>query len=178
MRPFLLHLIPGFRGFASSALGAFAACLAASAAGAAPETADLDPGVERAEIESVPVSGPLVLFAAVEEAWLRGDARALMEMLDPQEKVGLSFRQGGPRGGWFNRDQAYFLLKDQLAFHRAERFEFEKYWNLDSDGRSPYAVAVHSFRISGGAAHTDRIYISLRRRDDQWVVGEIRSLGS
>jgi hypothetical protein len=140
-------------------------------------TSDLDPGIQRDELpEGWHPTGPLAVFAALEEAWAEGEAEILVSLLDPEEKVGLSFSTGGPRGGWFNRDQAYFLLKDLLEFSRTERFAFEKYWNLESNGRSPYAVAVHEFRMNDGATHTDQVYISLRRRDDTWYVGEIRSL--
>ena len=112
----------------------------------------------------------------MEKAWSEEDPDALIEILDPDEKVNLSFSSGGPRGGYFNHDQAYFLLKDLLEFTRTERFEFQKYWNLDSEGRSPYAVAVREFRMNDGTPHTDQVYISLRRRDGTWYVGEIRSI--
>lgn len=142
-----------------------------------PEGAELDPGVARDELsEDVHPAGPLALFAAIEEAWQDGDAEALGELLDPEDKIALSFSKGGLRGGRFNRDQAYFLLKDLLEFSRTERFEFEKYWNLESNGRSPYAVAVHEFRMNDGVSHTDRVYISLRQRGETWCVGEIRSI--
>jgi hypothetical protein len=150
--------------------------LAAPAAAQEP-VSDLDPGIERDELpEGWHPTGPLAVFAAIEEAWSDGDVDILVSLLDPEEKVGLSFSKGGPRGGWFNRDQAYFLLKDLLEFSRTEKFAFEKYWNLESNGRSPYAVAVHEFRMNDGATHTDQVYISLRQRDDTWYVGEIRSL--
>jgi hypothetical protein len=152
------------------------ALAAAPAALAAGEAADLDSGVAHAEVEEVPADGPLSVFAAVGEAWRAGDARALTELLDPEDRIGLSFSKGGPRGGWFNRDQAYFLLKDLLEFSRTERFEFETYWNLESNGRSPYAVAVHEFRMNDGATHTDQVYLSLRLRGETWYVGEIRSI--
>lgn len=161
-------------------LAALLACLvlpAVPAAAQEPADTGLDPGIARDELDgrSVP-SGPLRVFAALETAWIEGDAEALMELLDPVEKVSLSFSKGGLRGGRFNRDQAYFLLKDLLEFSRTERFEFEKYWNLEEGGRTPYAVAVHEFRMNDGASHSDQVYISLRRRDDSWYVGEIRSI--
>ncbi len=137
----------------------------------------LDPGIARDDLpESVPADGPIAVFAKVESAWIEQDVDALVELLDPREKVRLSFTRGGPRGGYFNRDQAYFLLKDMFDFATTDRFEFEKYWNLDSEGRSPYAVAVREFRMNDGAAHEDRVYLSLRLRDGAWWVGEIRSI--
>jgi hypothetical protein len=150
-----------------------------TAAGKEPEVSesDLDSGLLRSEIprEEAKV-GPLATFAAVEKAWLEEDPAALVELLDPKEKVGLSFTSAGPRGGYFNRDQAFFLLKDLLEFTQTERFEFQKYWNLDSEGRSPYAVAIREFRMNDGTPHTDRVYISLRKREGAWYVGEIRSI--
>ena len=133
-------------------------------------------GVPREEVSEETPAGPLSVFARVEEAWRSDDARALTELLDPEDKIGLSFSKGGPRGGWFNRDQAYFLLKDLLEFSRTERFEFETYWNVESNVRSPYAVAVHEFRMNDGATHTDQVYLSLRLRGETWYVGEIRSI--
>jgi len=141
------------------------------------QDSDLDEGVERGELaERASAPGPLSVFAAIEEAWAEGDPDALVGTLDPEERVNLAFAQGGPRGGWFNRDQAYFLLKDMLEFTRTDRFEFQKYWNLDSEGRSPYAVALREFRMNDGAVHTDQVYVSLRRRGSHWVVGEIRAI--
>jgi hypothetical protein len=159
---------------------ALLACLILTSAPAAaqePDDAGLDPGIAREELDhQTAPTGPLRVFAALEAAWAAGDAEALMELLDPEEKVSLAFSQGGLRGGRFNRDQAYFLLKDLLEFSNTERFEFEKYWNLEEGGRTPYAVAVHEFRMNDAASHTDQVYISLRRRDDSWYVGEIRSI--
>jgi hypothetical protein len=137
----------------------------------------LEPGVSREDVANEqPPQGPLATFARVEEAWTKADVDALVDLLDPVEKVRLSFTKGGPRGGYFNRDQAYFLLKDMFLFTRTDRFEFEKYWNLDSEGRSPYAVAVREFRLNDGVPHEDRVYLSLRHRGDAWWVGEIRSI--
>jgi hypothetical protein len=139
-----------------------------------PHGSDLDPGVDRDELPEVP-TGPLAVFAEVERAWTDGDVEALVELLDPEEKVRLEFAGGGPRGGWFNRDQAFFLLKDMFAYSSTERFEFRKYWNLDSQGRSPYAVAEREI-LTNGALNEDEVYISLRRRGESWYVGEIRSI--
>jgi hypothetical protein len=161
-------------------VAALLACLVlpgVPAAGQDSGESDLDPGIAREELDERAVpSGPLRVFAALETAWAEEDADALTELLDPAEKVSLSFSKGGLRGGRFNRDQAYFLLKDLLEFSRTERFEFEKYWNLEEGGRTPYAVAVHEFRMNDGASHQDQVYISLRRRGDSWYVGEIRSI--
>jgi hypothetical protein len=152
----------------------------ASPAGAdAPAAQDsaLDRGIERGDLpEPSSRPGPLAVFAAFEEAWADGDPEALVEILDPEEKVRLSFTEGGPRGGYFNRDQAYYLLKDMLEFTRTDRFEFQKYWNLESDGRSPYAVALREFRMNDEDTHTDQVYVSLRKRGSDWYVGEICSL--
>jgi hypothetical protein len=146
-------------------------------ASAPPEEAVLDPGVPRERVAGeTPAPGPLALFDAVERAWSTAQAESLVAVLDPEEKVHLAFTRGGPRGGWFNRDQAYFLLKDLLTFTKTDRFEFQKFWNLDADGRSPYAVAAREFRMNDGATHADQVYVSLRRRGEQWVVGEIRSI--
>jgi hypothetical protein len=137
----------------------------------------LSPGVTREELgDNAAAQGPLSVFAAVERAWASADADSLLLTLDPEEKVSLSFAKGGPCGGYFNRDQAYYLLKDMLEYTKIDRFMFQKYWNLDSNGRSPYAVAVREFRMNDGAAHADQVYISLRRRGAQWFVGEIRTL--
>ncbi|MEZ5063300.1 MAG: hypothetical protein R3B81_01110 [bacterium] len=135
---------------------------------------DLDPGVSRADLPEA-TGGPLAVFAEVERAWVDGDVDGLVALLDPEEKVSLSFSRSGPRGGWFNGDQAYYLLKDMFEFSQTEFFEFRRYYNLDSAGRSPYAVAGRSFRLNG-APHEDQVYISLRRRGDHWYVGEIRSI--
>lgn len=137
----------------------------------------LPPGKPRDSVaQGVEEGGPLGTFAAVERAWSRAAPESLASRLDPEEKIHLAFASGGPRGGWYNRDQAYFLLKDMLEFTKTVRFEFQKYWNLDASGRSPYAVATREFHMNDGAKHTDQVYIALRKRGDDWFVGEIRSL--
>ena len=152
------------------------------AADPAPASADpdpdseLDPGVTRSELPSGEPDGPLAVFAAVERAWAGEDVEALVALLDPEDRVRISMATAGPRGGWFNRDQGYFLLKDMFAFTEMERFEFERYWNLDSQGRSPYAVAVRELDGSEGGPREDRVYISLRKRGSAWYIGEIRSI--
>lgn len=138
--------------------------------------APLDPGVARDELPSGEPRGPLAIFAAVEKGWAGEDVDEFVGLLDPDGKVRIAMASAGPRGGWFNRDQAYFLIKDMFEFTTTKRFEFERYWNLDSSGRSPYAVAVRELRIDEATLHTDRVYISLRRRGDDWYVAEIRSI--
>ena len=137
----------------------------------------LDPGVARAELPLEAPPGPLAVFAAVEKAWAGEDVDSLVALLDPDGRVRIAMASAGPRGGWFNRDQAY-LIKDMFEFTTTERFAFERYWNLDSSGRSPYAVAVRELRMEEGSSHTDRVYISLRKskRGDDWYVAEIRSI--
>jgi hypothetical protein len=137
---------------------------------------ELDPGLSREEARDRAPRGPLALFAAVERAWAEEDVDGLVALLDPEDRVRVAMAAAGPRGGWFNRDQAFFLLKDMFAFTATERFEFERYWNLDSRGRSPYAVAIREIRMDEGTSRSDRVYISLRRRGDDWYVGEIRSV--
>jgi hypothetical protein len=152
---------------------------AADADGAsAPDSAgtELDPGIARAELPAGIPKGPLAVFAAVEKAWAEEDVDAFVRLLDPDGRVHIAMARGGPRGGWFNRDQAYYLIKDMFEFTTTERFEFERYWNLDSSGRSPYAVAVRQLRTDEGGSRADRVYISLRKHGTDWYVGEIRSI--
>jgi hypothetical protein len=154
-----------------------------SSATAEPESAtvetapsELDPGVAREQVREPALQGPLAVFAAVEKAWADEDVEALVALLDAEDRVRVAMATAGPRGGWFNKDQAFFLLKDMFAFTDTEWFQFERYWNLESRGRSPYAVAVRGLRTAEGASREDRVYISLRRRGNDWVVGEIRSI--
>lgn len=144
---------------------------------AAEEESVLSPGIPRSKVSARDAEdGVLEVFASIERAWSSAQAESLVTLLDPEEKVHLAFARGGPRGGYFNRDQAFFLLKDLLEYTKTDRFEFQKYWNLDSSGRSPYAVARRTYRMNDGATHSDQIYISLRKRQGAWVVGEIRSV--
>ncbi len=164
--------------FALAATTADASSDSAFAADAPEDSpADLDPGVARSELpDRPPGAGALRVFADVEAAWTAEDPEALVGLLDPEEKVRLAFERGGPRGGWFNRDQAYYLLKDMFEFLRTDQFRFERYWNLEANGRSPYAVAVREFRMSDGVPRTDQVFISLTKRDGAWTVAEIRTV--
>ena len=163
-----------------SRLAVFAILLVAAVARAEDPSPDveseLDPGVAREELPDTPPPGPLAVFGAIEEAWSEEDVDALVSLLDPEERVRIAMASAGPRGGWFNRDQAYFLVKDMFAFTDTRRFQFERYWNLEANGRSPYAVAVRELGAEAGPVRTDRVYLSLRKHGDAWYIGEIRSI--
>ena len=66
-----------------------------------------------------------------------------------------------------------------FEFTTTERFAFERYWNLDSSGRSPYAVAVRELGWRRLLAHGSRLTsrcARAKRGDDWYTSAEIRSI--
>lgn len=119
---------------------------------------------------------PADIFASIERAWVVGSADAVVEQFG-KRKVYISLPEGGPSGGLFSRAQSFFILKDHFAATRTEEFSFVSIRQPEEQPDSAIGLAERNFRRRDSSRSlSDRIFVSLVREDDRWVVSEIKSV--
>ena len=119
-------------------------------------------------------SGPLIVFADIEEGWKKGDVDKILQHFG-KGKVSISI-DGGPLGGSFSKDQSFYLLKDYFKYTITKKYEFVQYRNVTNGSRQVFAIAERYYKRSDdGRLFKDKIYVSLQLEDDRWVISEIKS---
>jgi hypothetical protein len=127
-----------------------------------------DPAPERAPLAPV--------FASLERAWVVGNVDSLLGHFGAR-KVYLSLPDGGPDGGYYSRAQSYFILKKLFDATDTEEFSFVSIRQAEEGPEAAIGRAERTFRQRrSGQLLQDRIFVSLVREDDRWVVAEIKSL--
>jgi hypothetical protein len=145
------------------------------AAPSAPETLEAIPRPVPSEPLETSESGPLQILAGIESAWTGEDLEGLMQYFG-RGRVYISLGPGGPFGGSFSRNQAYYLFQDHFAHTVTEKFQIKRTRSIDKNGRKVFAVAERVFRYNeNGRRYQDKLFISLRQEGGAWVVAEIRS---
>jgi len=120
------------------------------------------------------VSGPIGVFADIEEGWRKGDVDRILRHFG-KGRVSIAI-EGGPLGGSFSRDQSFYLLTDYFKYTITKKYEFVQYRNVDNGARKAYAIAERYYKKSDdGRLFKDKIYVSLQVEDGRWVVSEIKS---
>lgn len=121
-------------------------------------------------------AAPLNVFADIEDGWRRGRADKILRHFG-RGKVAISVAGIGPTGGFFSKNQSYYLFKDLFKYTITKRFEFVRYRNIGNKGKKVYGVAQRAYkRRNDGRLFKDKIYVSLRREGERWVVSEIKSI--
>lgn len=120
---------------------------------------------------------PLSTFKQIERAWRKADAEVLSAHTS-NSRVFLRLKGINRKEGYFSRPQAYFLLKNMFEANRQVKFEFVKYHKLENINRKVYGIADRSYKnISNGRLFRDKVYVTLKREGEKWVVAEIKSAG-
>ena len=121
-------------------------------------------------------TGPIAVFADLEAGWKKEQVQQILRHYG-KGKVAISIEGSSPTGGQFSRNQSYYLFQDLFKYTITQKFEFVQYRYV-SDGRDDvYAVAErHYKRNDDGRLYKDKIYVSLHREDDRWVISEIKSI--
>ena len=121
-------------------------------------------------------NGPIAVFADVEAGWKGEQAQQILRHFG-KGKVSISIEGSSPTGGQFSRNQSYYLFQDLFKYTITQRFQFVQYRHV-TDGRdNVYAVAERSYkRNDDGRLFKDKIYVSLQREGDRWVISEIKSI--
>ena len=119
---------------------------------------------------------PADVFASIERAWVVGSADAVVAQFG-KRKVTISLPDGGPSGGLFSRAQSFFILKDYFAATRTEEFSFVSIRQPEEQPDNAIGMAERNFRRRDSSRTlSDRIFVSLVREDQRWVVSEIKSV--
>jgi hypothetical protein len=119
---------------------------------------------------------PLSIFADIERGWKGGKEEPLLRHFG-QRKVAISIGGAGPKGGYFSKSQSHYLFKDLFKYTITKKFEFTQYRNIHNGNRKVYAVAEREYkRRDDGRLFKDKIYVSLQRENERWVISEIKSI--
>jgi hypothetical protein len=119
---------------------------------------------------------PLSVFADIEKGWKNRRVDAILRHFG-KGKVAIAISGFGPSGGYFSKSQSFYLFKDLFKYTITRKFEFTQYRNMRNGGRKVYAVAIrHYQRRDDGRVFKDKIYVSLQREGNRWVISEIKSV--
>jgi hypothetical protein len=116
---------------------------------------------------------PLVVFREVERGWQSGTPKPFGRYFG-KGRVRLDFGEGGPRGGFYTRSQAYYLVADFLRRYETVKIEQVTTSAEDKDGARPYALWKLVCRNRNGVTMHERIFMSLSWEDGSWAIAEIR----
>jgi hypothetical protein len=120
-------------------------------------------------------TSPLSTFKGIEQAWAREDAVALSRFTG-DGKAFVSVTGIGRRGGYFTRPQVRYLFQRLFKSYKQTKFDFVKYHNLDKPQRKVHGIAQRRYRNKrNGKFYNDKVYVTLRKEGETWVVAEIKT---
>lgn len=130
---------------------------------------------DRPAIRSAPQRSPVELFAAVERAWIAGDAGALASYCDSTE-AHVSLKPGGSPASAPTLGGLAFLIDDPLHLVATSSFSVVR---IAVDSKKPLARAWARWSGDwGGAKGTRELQVELAARgraDGRWLLTEIRA---
>lgn len=116
-----------------------------------------------------------MIFRRIEMAWRGSDARFISDLVG-SGKTYIVMGGSGPRNGYYSRSQVFYLLKKMFREYSQMKFEFVKYHNIDKPGKKVFAVAYRSYKnIRTDRVFQDKVYITLGKEGDDWVLTEIKT---
>lgn len=107
----------------------------------------------------------------LERGFGSGDVDAITSGISADDQVMLQFPGLTDKSGFFGRDQAAYLL-DGL-FNRVKPSGFEQKSARGARAEKQYHITAR-WTINGGPRD---LYITLREKDDRWMVVSVRSAG-
>jgi hypothetical protein len=116
---------------------------------------------------------PLDVFREVEKGWRSGTPKPFERYLG-KGKVWLDFGEGGPRGGFYKRGQAYYLIADYLRRTHTIKIGLVKVSEGTTRGSPPYARLERTCRYKSGISGKEMIFVSLAPEGSAWVLSELR----
>jgi len=138
-------------------------CLAPLLAAAQDEPSPTDPAA----------LDPTAVFASLERAWTRGDARGLVAHVGSR-KVSLDLPELEGNNGLFSRSQTELIFAKHFENTETQSFQF-----LDlraPEGGPPVAVGLAQRRLrsrGAGTVRQDRVLVTLVREGNRWVLSGI-----
>ncbi len=121
------------------------------------------------------VKRPEVVFRKIEKAWRSSKADVIAGLVGGG-RVYIVMGGKGREGGYYSKAQVYYLMKKMFKEYRQMKFEFVKYHNVDKPGRKVFAIAYRNYKnIRSGKVFQDKVYITLGKEGDDWVLVEIKT---
>jgi hypothetical protein len=115
---------------------------------------------------------PLTVFREVEKGWHSGTPKSFERFLS-KDKVRLDFGEGGPRGGFFTRSQAYYLLLDYMKLNTTVRVDILR--AVEASGKvRPFALLELRERDRNGVSRDRTVMVSLSKESGAWMISEMR----
>jgi hypothetical protein len=138
-------------------------------------------GARETEESKVAVQGeaagarPREIFREVEKGWRYGTPAPFERYLG-KGRIKLDFGEGGPRGEFFTRSQAYYLISDYFKQTSTVKVSLLRVSD-DSDGvKQPYALLERTCRYKNGSVKKEFVFVQLSLESNEWVIAELRAV--
>jgi hypothetical protein len=120
--------------------------------------------------ENEPDDEALGVFNSVKSAWSSGNAEGVGASFDKDSEVALSLDSSGS----YSKDKAINVLKKY--FDGVSPLSLKPAKDAYKGGSSPSATFEYEYKDANGKKHAARLFVSLARRKDRWVVAQIAVL--
>ena len=157
---------------------------AASARG--PETKNkvgvgTETGARETEESRVAVQGeaagarPREIFREVERGWRYGTPAPFERYLG-KGRIKLDFGEGGPRGEFFTRSQAYYLISDYFKRTSTVKVSLLRMSDDSERVKQPYALLERTCRYKNGSVKKEFVFVQLALESNEWMIAELRAV--
>lgn len=114
-------------------------------------------------------------MAGIETGFSRGAAQAIVAGIGEGDQVMLEFAGLIGESGFFGRDQAAYMLEELFSKSRPMQFQQVSARKVSAEGQ--YHIHGRWTMTRGGREEQRDVYVTLRQKNDRWIVASIRSSG-
>ena len=118
---------------------------------------------------------PRVIFGEVEKGWRYGTPEPFKRYFG-KGRIKLDFGEGGPRGEFFTRSQAYYLISDYLKQTTTLKVSLLKMSDAGEQVGQPYALLERTCRHKNGSVKREFVFVLLALENEAWVITELRAV--
>jgi hypothetical protein len=120
---------------------------------------------------------PREVFREVEKG-LRLGTPSPFERYLGKGRIKLDFGEGGPRGGFFTRSQAYYLIADHLKRAPTVKVGLIRVSDTNEKTGQSYALLERTCRYKNGPVKKEYVFVLLGRETDGWTITELRAVAA
>jgi len=118
---------------------------------------------------------PREVFREVEKGWRYGTPAPFERYLG-KGRIRLDFGEGGPRGEFFTRSQAYYLILDYFKRTSTVKVSLLKVSDRSDGNEHPYALLERTCRYKNGSVKQEFVFVQLSLESNDWVITELRAV--
>jgi hypothetical protein len=118
---------------------------------------------------------PREIFREVEKG-LRYGTPAPFERYLGRGRIKLDFGEGGPRGEFFTRSQAYYLISDYFKQASTVKVSLLRISDNSEGVGQPYVLLERTCRHRNGSVKREFVFVQLSLESNDWVVTELRAV--